>query len=88
MLQGKSELKLESASRAFLLAGKMTARVPEEAIGFIVNTPQGAIVDLGTEFALSVSDTHVTEVHVLEGEVEATGLHSSEIKHLKENQGG
>jgi len=60
-----------------LANGKLVARVPSEAIGFTVHTPALTIVDLGTEFGVTVqseilnqkSEIPPTEVHVLRGEV-------------------
>lgn len=86
LLQGKSSMKLETTQRAFLKYGKMSAKVPEEAIGFIVNTPQGTVVDLGTEFAISVDDENAMEVHVIEGEVEAGSLQGNQPKLLRKDE--
>jgi len=76
--------KIQNA--CFLNLGKLVARVPKQAHGFTVQTPTMKIVDLGTEFAVSVQSLHPatdpaapilqpassssTEVHVLRGEVE------------------
>ena len=86
LLQGKSSLKLESEKRAFLNFGKVAARVPEEAIGFIINTPQGTVVDLGTEFAVSVGEDKAMEVHVIDGEVEAGSIQGNEPKLLRKDE--
>lgn len=61
----------------FLHAGKIASHVPESAIGFQVQTSEGKIEDLGTKFGLSVRPNGETEVHVLEGIVEASN-HQSE----------
>ena len=86
LLQGNASLKLESPMRAFLDKGKVSARVPEEAKGFIINTPRGSVVDLGTEFALSVSEDKAMEVHVIEGEVEADSYEGDNPKLLKKDE--
>lgn len=86
LLQGKSSLKLENEKRAFLKFGKVAARVPEEAIGFIINTPQGTVVDLGTEFAVAVDENKAMEVHVIDGEVEAGSLTGNEPKLLRKDE--
>ncbi|MDH3582718.1 MAG: LamG domain-containing protein [Phycisphaerae bacterium] len=74
MLEGPVEFQIHSDQRGFLVHGKMAARVPEEAIGFTVGTPGVAVVDLGTEFAVNVSRAGVSEIHVFDGEVEASLL--------------
>lgn len=86
LLQGQSSLSLESEKRVFLKSGKLSAVVPEEAIGFIVNTPQGTVVDLGTEFGVSVDQDKAMEVHVIEGEVEAGSINGNEPKLLKKDE--
>jgi hypothetical protein len=52
-------------------------------VGFLVNTPHGSIVDLGTEFALTVAPEKSTEVYVFEGEVEVANLSGNELHILK-----
>src|SRR5262249_40019289 len=50
VLEGPSILELISSKSARLTSGKLTARVPEAAIGFEILSPQGRVIDLGTEF--------------------------------------
>jgi ferric-dicitrate binding protein FerR (iron transport regulator) len=69
VLQGPTELDLESRGFARLNSGRLTVRAPDEAAGFTVRTPASDVVDLGTEFAVVVERNGATEVHVLEGEV-------------------
>ncbi|MGY8717344.1 MAG: LamG-like jellyroll fold domain-containing protein, partial [Verrucomicrobiia bacterium] len=64
-----AQFEIVSPMEINLVAGKMRARVPEAAHGFLVNSPEGRVVDLGTEFALDVVDGQ-SVVHVLEGEIE------------------
>lgn len=70
ILQGPVEVKLEAADRIHLLEGNIYARVPSYATGFIVQTPNATVVDYGTEFAMSVSKTGITEAHVFTGRIE------------------
>jgi hypothetical protein len=51
--------------------GRLTARVPKQAHGFEVETPQGKVIDLGTEFAVEVGPRGDSFVHVFEGKVQA-----------------
>jgi ferric-dicitrate binding protein FerR (iron transport regulator) len=71
VLEGPARLELLSATSARLGSGRLTARVPPEAAGFEVLSPQGKVIDLGTEFGVSVGDGGATEVVVFEGRVEA-----------------
>lgn len=71
-LEGPAKLSVESENRAFLEAGNLTAEVNSHSTGFTINTPRMNIVDIGTRFGVKVDDTGDTEVHVMEGEVEAS----------------
>ena len=74
ILQGPAGLRLLSGRSARLLKGKLTARVPARARGFTVLTPHNKVVDLGTEFGLSVDDDGAATVRVFTGEVVAYPL--------------
>jgi FecR protein len=74
ILQGPAGLRLLSGRSAQLLKGKLTARVPPRARGFSVLTPHNRVVDLGTEFGLSVEDGGAATVRVFTGEVMAYPL--------------
>jgi predicted ester cyclase len=69
IVEGAAEFEILSPMEMSVKRGKVRARVPEPAHGFRIHTAQGEIVDLGTEFALNISDNE-SEVHVLDGEVE------------------
>ncbi len=51
-----------------LLDGKLSAHVPEDGIGFTVETPRAAVVDLGTDFGVEVMNQDA-EIHVFTGVV-------------------
>jgi hypothetical protein len=71
VLEGPARLELLSGKGARLLRGKLSARVPQAAAGFEILSPQGKVIDLGTEFGVAVADNGVTDVYVFEGQVEA-----------------
>jgi hypothetical protein len=77
ILRGPAGLGLVSGNEARLLYGSLTARVPPSARGFTVSSPRGKVVDLGTEFGLSVDARGATAVRVFEGTVEASPLDRS-----------
>ncbi len=68
-LEGPADFEIFSPSRTCLYSGLLTAVVPEQAIGFKVETAALDIVDLGTAFGISVDGNGVTDVAVFEGEV-------------------
>ena len=71
LLEGEAELDIRSAWEATCRSGKARVSVPPAAEGFQLRAPGLRLVDLGTEFAVSVDATGAAEVHVFEGEVEA-----------------
>ncbi|MFG0296328.1 MAG: LamG-like jellyroll fold domain-containing protein [Maioricimonas sp. JB045] len=73
-LEGPAELLIVSKDAATLLSGRAAARVPDSARGFVLKTPEAAVVDLGTEFGVTVAEDGATDVEVLEGEVEVSRL--------------
>jgi hypothetical protein len=84
LLEGPAELRLVSVDEAFCARGKLSAHVPPQARGFKIGTPKGLIVDLGTEFGLSINDQDA-QVHVFKGEVE---LHrEGAMQSLKQGEG-
>lgn len=89
ILQGPATLELVSGNAARLLRGVMTAHVPPRARGFTIESPQGKVIDLGTEFGLSVDGHGGTSVRVFEGTVEAAplaGAASAGVVTLHEDQ--
>lgn len=86
VLEGPAELELISATEAFLRAGKLSAQVPPPARGFKVSSPAARVVDLGTEFGLSVKDAETAEVHVFAGKVELQSVGNA--KPLQSLKGG
>jgi hypothetical protein len=69
-LEAPADLELVSARRCVLHAGRLVARVPTGAIGFIVDTPTARLTDLGTEFGVSVRDNRSADVQVFQGAVD------------------
>ena len=69
ILEGPAELDLESPVLARVLSGRLRAQVPPAARGFSLEVDDLKVVDLGTEFGLSVSEKGAN-VQVFDGEVE------------------
>jgi len=69
MIQGPAVVDLDNAWVAELSEGSAVARVPEQAHGFKVVGEGFVVTDLGTEFAVRVSDAGV-QCRVVLGEVE------------------
>ncbi len=60
------------ANRIVLLFGELVADVPDQAVGFQVETPSGIVTDLSTRFGVTVKEDGASDIHVLTGMVEAT----------------
>ncbi len=69
ILEGPAELDLQSPLLARVRRGTLRAQVPPAARGFSLEVDDMTVVDLGTEFGLSVTDKGAN-VQVFDGEVE------------------
>jgi hypothetical protein len=65
---------IEGDNVAVLHSGSVVASVPQQAIGFRLRTPTAEIIDLGTEFAVNVTNNLQTEVRVLRGAVDVVPI--------------
>ena len=70
IVEGPAEFELISHKKVKLQKGTLVATVDDDKLGFEVDTPKTNVLDLGTEFGVSVQENGDTEVHVLEGKVE------------------
>ncbi len=70
-LRAPARFKVNQDNSLSLDHGQAYANVPEPAIGFAVQTPQGRVVDLGTEFGVRVNEQGEGEVVVFKGLVQA-----------------
>jgi hypothetical protein len=68
IIEAPAEFEIESPMSLSCIVGKFRTHVPQQAIGFVVHTPEQRVVDLGTEFAVEVGSGW-TQVHVLDGEI-------------------
>jgi hypothetical protein len=64
-----------------LHGGRLTAKVPSQAIGFVVDTPTAKLKDLGTEFGVNVRDGQ-TDVQVFNGIVDVQHHGSAQTERL------
>ncbi len=86
LLEGPARVEFYSADHIALTQGKLVARVPENATGFSVDTPSSEIIDLGTEFGVSVADSGESQVHVIDGEIKVRAGKDDHYEHLIQNQ--
>ena len=69
VLEGPAELELRTPTLARVVSGRLRAQVPPAARGFSLEVADMTVVDLGTEFGLSVT-AEGADVQVFDGEVE------------------
>jgi hypothetical protein len=70
-VEGPAEFELTGPMRARLNRGRIKVHVTQESgRGFVVETPDGEVTDLGTEFGLDVADEPGTGLVVFQGIVD------------------
>ena len=82
LVEGPAELTLLSGSSVQLDQGRLTAEVPEEGVGFSVNTVSAKVVDLGTQFSVFADPGGDVDVYVYEGKVRVTQDTAGRTRHV------
>src|SRR4029079_18385437 len=67
---GPADFDIASATSIKCRRGRVTALVDHRGKGFSIQTPQAKVVDIGTQFGLSISDKGETEVVVFQGSID------------------
>ena len=71
MVEGPARVELLSATSPGSTKGNWPPRSTRTPPGSKSSCPQGKVIDLGTEFGVSVSPSGAADVYVFEGRVEA-----------------
>lgn len=71
LVEAPASLEIVDAMHARLLGGKLVVRMPKGRSGFVVETPELKVLDLGTEFGVSVTSAGESRVQVFDGRVRA-----------------
>jgi hypothetical protein len=82
-LEGPADLEIVSAQRCVLHGGRLIAKVPPPAIGFVVDTPSAVLKDLGTEFGIYVHEAGTADVQVFKGLVDGQHRASGEERRMR-----
>lgn len=77
VVEGPADVELISFDKVHVRSGRLRARVPEGAEGFVVSGPGSAVVDLGTEFGLNIAADGQMRGKVFKGMVEAALLNEA-----------
>lgn len=75
IVRGPADLTLHRDDLLYLSRGTAWFEVPPKAVGFMVNTPDLNLTDLGTEFGIISRPEFLDEVHVFDGKVQVTNRH-------------
>ena len=91
-LQGPCDFVVDNAMHGTILRGRVAVNAPRRAYGFRIRSPNSEVIDLGTEFGVSVDDDGQSEVHVFSGEVLSRPLREGDappgdLIRLKANHG-
>lgn len=73
-VEGEADFDLQSRDRVFIRRGRLRARIEPGGEGFVVSTPNCAVVDLGTEFGFDVAADGRANLDVYEGQAEISVL--------------
>lgn len=76
-LQAPAEIELRSQREARLSSGRLTIEAGDSESSFLLHTPAGEVVDIGTRYGVYVDAAGVTETHVFEGLVDVRPASSS-----------
>ncbi len=67
---GPADIEIMSPNLIHCRRGRITTLVDKRGRGFSIETPSAKVIDLGTQFGLSISDEGETEVVVFQGMVD------------------
>ena len=70
VLEGPAFFTLPSDSEFEILFGKVYSKVPQNATGFIVNSPNSTVIDLGTEFGVRVDSFGASDICLYKGQAQ------------------
>lgn len=86
LLEAPANLVLISKMRGRLVSGAAIVSVPEPAIGFVLETPDGYVVDHGTQFSVNIEQNGKSDYEVIEGEISLHLASTGEEAFLSDQQ--
>ncbi|MCA9259575.1 MAG: FecR domain-containing protein, partial [Planctomycetales bacterium] len=87
VLQGPVDLRAAQANAFWLGSGKIAGLNAKADVPLVIRTPSSRVVDLGTEFGVSVENDATTRVVVYDGLVELASLDSPSDEGVRLSQG-
>lgn len=67
VIEAPAQFTLNSAENISLYSGRLFAHVPQRSKGFMVETPNSRVIDLGTEFGVKVDFDSSSNVYMMKG---------------------
>jgi ferric-dicitrate binding protein FerR (iron transport regulator) len=67
VIEAPAEFQLNSEENISLFSGRLYAHVPDRSKGFMVETPNSRVIDLGTEFGIKVDFDGTSDLHMIKG---------------------
>jgi hypothetical protein len=67
VIEAPAEFQLNSAENIMLRSGRLYAYVPGPSKGFMVETPNSRVIDLGTEFGVKVDFDGASDIYMMKG---------------------
>ncbi|MBN2063431.1 MAG: NPCBM/NEW2 domain-containing protein [Sedimentisphaerales bacterium] len=87
VLEAPAEFAIDQSLQMWVKRGKVCVFVPDQALGFRVNTPNCSVIDLGTEFGIDVN-RGLTSVHMIKGKASLVtnnqGRYQGKVLHEKQ----
>jgi len=87
ILEGPAEMKIAGPLAVDITQGQIVVRVSKEGTGFTVNTPRGQVVDLGTEFGVTIDPREDVRVVVFDGSVDVFPAPPTPLEKINIRQG-
>jgi len=87
LVEGPATAEWLGAQHMRLTSGRVVVRMPKGRSGFVVETAQMRVIDLGTEFGVSVSPSGDERVQVYDGLVRTESAASGAARELKAGSG-
>jgi hypothetical protein len=85
-VEGPARFSIRDDMHVKLNYGRAVATVPLAGHGFLVESPDAHVIDLGTQFGVDVKAEEDTEVHVLRGKVKVRSQWEDEYTELAGNE--
>ncbi|MGY8769247.1 MAG: hypothetical protein ACKVH8_12580 [Pirellulales bacterium] len=85
-VEGPADFELFDSERCKLHSGRLVAMIDSDLKGFIIETPNGILIDQGTSFGVNVVSDELTNLEVFDGQVDVEHFQSGAKTSLLESE--